>query len=352
MAARKEVMRVIRQLSWALVATLAACSGESSDTVPLPSFAAELPGQTAICVQMRRPLGEDLLAALKANFEGELKQPSPDVFAFLGDSKVGWKTLADSRKFAEAWQLVDSQSAALVYVDLEQLVDSQLKVMNQRIASMGRFVDLLFLEGFRFGVFNLDDKAGDLQIDGLVRTSGTRAGLPGVLGTKAGGGFLGGASEDDLFALDGRLKANVVRQMIERAVTENTFTEALASGVLSALPAIVGKHWTGEISIRLRAGGDLRLALGILDRDGLEALVTRLPFVREMSGDLLALPGGLIARVTESVVFIGREAFDVPKAVKAELGLWVRGQSGGGFSGSLIREGDDLKVSLRLPKSR
>jgi hypothetical protein len=290
-----------------LVGLLAACRSEAGGAPP--AFAADLPGHTVAVLWSAGGSTaqlDDWVARLPPAVREDLVTPAPGVLAVPGPAgAVAWRTLADSSLFRDASASLQPGWDYHAYVDLTQLVgilrQSGFAAGGEQARGMARLagalqqraIDALFLAGFEYACMGLRVSDRGLDARGWIATTGTRAGLPGLLRSPMRGHLpvYAGAAVQLRAHVAVPVVIDVYRQLTRSggpgAILAQLLQGSLIEHAVAALNAL-----DGRVSATVDAGGaGFVVHLGVADD-------ARLAETLERIGDGLDAPGGaMLGRV-------------------------------------------------------
>ncbi len=303
MAAWRELRAALVSLAcWAPCS----CSGETNG-VPVPAFAAELPGETVAVVFEQGTTVEPALTSWLDDLvarTGLLAGPRTAAAwsCRVTGTTAGWDTLAASRLFRNALQRLPAGPGPAVFIDLQQLLDAELGHWVGGDARALALVDVLAIDSFEYAVVRIsrDDDAAGYSLRGSIATVAAVAGLGSLLSAApAAGPRLLRRDADDRQAVDLFLEPARAAVILQRLSGRAGPLGSIGSGVFGSLPSRVAKLlaglWTGELALRVRRDGKLLLALGVVDEGAVRNLLGS--WCGEAGQHGYDLPGGLRAQL-------------------------------------------------------
>lgn len=265
-----------------LLLALAACRSEVGGAVP--PFARGLPGHT-LAVVWPRPdeagSGEwlaDLRRGLAERRIEVVEGPGHVALLALDPEPTGYATLAESPHFQEACaRVVRPGRSICVYVDLQ--ADLTRFVARRAPAAsasrpgpaselaLDRLRAALHLEGLRYLAASGHASAERGELEGVLATSGSRSGLPGLLTPGRAPASLLPEDAQASLALEASFDRRVAEGMLVAASGQDTGNGWLAN-LLPTGPVLLAKgllnRLDGRVSAQWRGDGRTRLALGLV----------------------------------------------------------------------------------------
>ncbi|MEM7205725.1 MAG: hypothetical protein AAF628_36060 [Planctomycetota bacterium] len=159
--------------------------------VALPEFAAALSGRSAVVLWADAgpvpPAVAQTVAAFAAALDLAAPQREGDAIAYGAPShiNVGWPSLSASLLFSEALDRAEAPAAWFLYLDLQLVSEAALARLADLAPETAHLqsplLDALSLQSLRWLFLAGDPNADRVTARGVVATSGTTAGLPGLL---------------------------------------------------------------------------------------------------------------------------------------------------------------------------
>ena len=230
----------------------------------------ELRGLASLCERLGL-LAVGSLAAERG--EDSLAYRSPD------DLEVGWPSLAASATFRQALGWLPEAATHTVYLDLQQLVESALRVEAGPRAVRERVMRGLSLDGLLSAIVALTPEGDDgWRGEGVILTTGTGAGVPGLLTAE-----VQGRTSPPVVDVNARAQVEAfcdpsVVQRIVAAVTssgERTLFSGLLSGPARALDSVVSQL-EGRASVAFLGASGFRAAARVRDEAELRKAMDQL----------------------------------------------------------------------------
>ncbi len=340
---------------------LAGCQREAG-AGGLPAFAATLPGDTAVVLWgADNALQAKVRAALRPHLGRLPLAPvvREDLIAYVSEprTRVAWKSLAESTEFREAWQ-VSGASGTGLFVDprlLERWLGRNLaqapEVLRERVATA------LFWPGLRYLTLALREDAGGWVGEGVLETTGTRAGIGAALAApQEPGGLLPQLPFEPWLQLEANLDLEVCRAIVRVLGESNDPNSGWMSGLLPSAPLGLAEAVLACFGSRcaFAMGGSVREWVAIQELSALAPVQAALaPFARAGPAGGYLLPGGSVLWLSGSrAVVTGPETRPIvdltPVALAAPASLALRSRDG--FELRLVRkapEASALQIVVR-----
>lgn len=292
----------------------------------MPSFAERLPGRTALLVWGEDELPADLRRLATAAARLGLREfENQDAIAYCSPEslEVGWADLAASIPFRRAIAQLPASSTHVVYLDLQQIIESAMRREGSARAELEQGARVLSLSGLQSAIVGMTREAGGWRGRGVIVTTGVQAGLPGLLTSEVSGRTHAPIVEVDTTAqVEAFYDPEIAQRMVETitGVADRTLLSGLLAGPGRALDRAVSAL-EGRVSLSILSGGGLRLAAQV--RAEVE--------LRESMRQLLA-PFALAAASVEYrdgwvlVTSADTSAWDSPGRGESVTGpfLWIR----------------------------